>query len=525
MIPQSQAQRQGDLMPKRLPLVIEAANRDTTTNKDARLVNCYIETHGQGQNAEYWIFHRPGLLDSGTGQAASTGRGVYNWRGNIYSVFGSTLYKDGISKGTVDATNGVYKFSSSVGTTPRLQLGNGVNAYNYDDAAGLVQIPTTGTTVAAGSFVVGQTYLIATVGTTDFTLIGAASNTVGLSFNATGVGAGTGTATVSGFPVTFVKGWAFLDETTYVMTSTASIQGSHLNDTRLWDPLNVLVAEIEPDGGVALGKQLVNIIAMKEWTTEVFYDAGNLTASPLGRVAGAKSIYGCVAADSVQDCDGLLMWLARSRNASPSVVLMENLKVTPISTRPVERLLDGANLSTIYSWYIKFDGHRCYGLTLKNSNLTLVYDLQERMWHQWTDSAGNYFPIVAATFDSSMRRVMQHESNGKLYYCSPIYINDDGTVVPRDIYTPNFDGGVRRRKTMNFMEVIADQQPGSVLQVRVSDDDYQTWSNFRSVNLGEARPNLIECGTFYRRAHHLRHASNTPLRLQAVEMQIDLGVL
>jgi hypothetical protein len=52
-----------------------------------------------------------------------------------------------------------------------------------------------GTAVTAGAFVTGVRYVILTVGTTDFTLIGAASNTVGLSFVASGAGAGTGTAT------------------------------------------------------------------------------------------------------------------------------------------------------------------------------------------------------------------------------------------------------------------------------------------------------------------------------------------
>ncbi len=52
-----------------------------------------------------------------------------------------------------------------------------------------------GNSVAAGAFVVGIRYVILSVGTTDFTLIGAASNTVGVSFVATGVGTGTGTAT------------------------------------------------------------------------------------------------------------------------------------------------------------------------------------------------------------------------------------------------------------------------------------------------------------------------------------------
>jgi len=51
-----------------------------------------------------------------------------------------------------------------------------------------------GTVITAGSFIVGKTYVIATVGTTDFTLIGASANTVGVAFVATGVGAGTGTA-------------------------------------------------------------------------------------------------------------------------------------------------------------------------------------------------------------------------------------------------------------------------------------------------------------------------------------------
>lgn len=43
-------------------------------------------------------------------------------------------------------------------------------------------------------FTVGRGYTITTLGTTNFTAIGASSNTIGTSFVATGVGAGTGTA-------------------------------------------------------------------------------------------------------------------------------------------------------------------------------------------------------------------------------------------------------------------------------------------------------------------------------------------
>lgn len=47
--------------------------------------------------------------------------------------------------------------------------------------------------VSVTTLVAGKTYVISSVGTTDFTLIGALNNTVGTSFVATGVGIGTGT--------------------------------------------------------------------------------------------------------------------------------------------------------------------------------------------------------------------------------------------------------------------------------------------------------------------------------------------
>jgi hypothetical protein len=58
--------------------------------------------------------------------------------------------------------------------------------------------------VVAGSFVTGSTYTIVSVGSTDFTLIGAANNTVGTTFVATGAGTGTGTASLSGIPFPLV---------------------------------------------------------------------------------------------------------------------------------------------------------------------------------------------------------------------------------------------------------------------------------------------------------------------------------
>lgn len=66
-----------------------------------------------------------------------------------------------------------------------------------NDASSITYEP--GYSVTAGNFTIGATYLITSVGTTDFVAIGAAANVTGIHFTATGVGSGTGTAEYSRF--------------------------------------------------------------------------------------------------------------------------------------------------------------------------------------------------------------------------------------------------------------------------------------------------------------------------------------
>jgi hypothetical protein len=95
--------------------------------------------------------------------------------------------------------SGAYKFV--------LKDTNDVLIATYDNIPTLPQPPITndassisyeqGYTVTAGAFTVGATYRITNVGTTNFIAIGAAANTVGILFTATGVGSGDGTAEYS----------------------------------------------------------------------------------------------------------------------------------------------------------------------------------------------------------------------------------------------------------------------------------------------------------------------------------------
>lgn len=461
-------QAQTVALPKRLPLVIGPENRAAETDKDSKLVNGFMEKTPEG---DYQLYSRPGLGGSTQPSGgAANGYGTYNWLGDVYSVFGTSLYKNNTSIGTVDATGGVYQFTSSSGATPRLVLGNGVDAYTYD----------------------GSTFAI---------------------------------IPDADFPATFYKGWSYLDKTIYVMTSPNKIFGSDLDDPVAWDPLNLINAQVAQDLGVGLNKQLVYTVAFKQWTTEIFFDAQNSTGSPLGPVQGAKVNYGCASIDTVQDIDGVLYWICTNRNSSPQIIAMDNLKPVIISNPAIERLIDDADFSACCSFSFKEWGHWFYVVTMKNDNLTLVYDIKEKMWAQWTDTNGNYFPIVSATFNSAGRHVFQHESNGKLYIADAAYVNDDGSLFTTDIYTPNFDGGTRRGKQLNFMFFVGDRYPGSTLQVRFTDDDFKSWSNFQTVDMDTQKPYLDQQGTFKRRAYNFRHRCNARLRMAAIDLQMDLCTL
>lgn len=460
-------------LPKRLPLVISPENRAESVDRDSRMINCFLEKEKDG---EIWIYERPGLAQHSRPSGGNAeGRGVYNWQGDIYSIFDDTLYKNAAPiAGTVDTTNGVYRFSSSMGATPRLQLGNGIKGYNYDTGAGLVQI------------------------------------------------------TDVDFPTAFRKGWAYLDGTAYVLTPTAHVQGSDINDTINWDPVNDIMAQIEPDQGVATAKQLVYVVIFKQWTTEIFYDAGNPTGSPLAPVQGAKVDYGCAHQDSVQDINGALVWLAASRDAGLQVVSLVRLKAEVVSFPSIDRLLQNADLSTVYSWQVKVGSHRFYVLTLVEENLTLAYDLTEKNWYQWADTDGNYMPLVSSTFTSDFKAIVQHATNGRLYEMTMTAATDDSDLIQVDLYTPNFDAGTGRGKMLSQLRLIAEQGEGSLLQVRTNDHDYDPhkWTSWRELDMSQKYPYLSDCGSFVKRAHNLRHRRPVRMpRIQAVELQMDICTL
>ena len=77
---------------------------------------------------------------------------------------------------------------------PGLEIDEDLIIRSISDVPALLTAMTNYGVITAGAFVNAKVYKIKTVGTTDYTLIGASANTVGTTFTASGVGTGTGTA-------------------------------------------------------------------------------------------------------------------------------------------------------------------------------------------------------------------------------------------------------------------------------------------------------------------------------------------
>jgi hypothetical protein len=121
---------------------------------------------------------------------------------NQVHAYGRVTWQDQVVRTTSNAVQTVYSFAGAIQVALDTQLEVSVNSelqtlgVDYQ-VNGLSEVEFLGDPpglITAGNFVLGGIYTILTVGTTDFVAIGAASNTVGVTFIATGAGSGTGTA-------------------------------------------------------------------------------------------------------------------------------------------------------------------------------------------------------------------------------------------------------------------------------------------------------------------------------------------
>jgi len=114
-----------------------------------------------------------------------------------------------------------------------------------------------GINIDAGDFVIDEWYEIITLGTTNFQAIGAASNTVGITFQATGIGAGTGTGR---------RGMSRIDDIAIAFFVAGSVVANHAGAVAEWnDGTGYLTANLGVKAGTTGGPPANNVTIIEAW--------------------------------------------------------------------------------------------------------------------------------------------------------------------------------------------------------------------------------------------------------------------
>ena len=217
-----------------------------------------------------------------------------------------------------------------------------------------------------------------------------AANTFTYTFAGSATTPATGTISAVGGKV-LVRGIAFLDNYFFVMDTNATIWNCALNDATTWSGLNFITADIEPGAGVALFKMNDYVVALKTWSTEFFYDAGNSPGSPLSAVVNKYNMIGCASGDSLAEVNGVRFWISQTKQKGRSISTMVDLQsvegqaqLSKVSNPDIDRIVNLSTLATVYSMGLQIGGHAFYILTLVDLNITLAFDMITNSWAIWT---------------------------------------------------------------------------------------------------------------------------------------------
>jgi hypothetical protein len=316
----------------------------------------------------------------------------------------------------------------------------------------------------------------------------------------------------------------FVDGYYVVGTPDGLLYNSNVEDPTTWQAINYIGVVSDADKLVAIGRTINYIVAMGSETTEFFYDAGTSPGSPFLPYQNSVLQFGAAGEDTLVQMDNTLVWVSTNRQKGFQVMALAGQTPQIISNQYIERIINNADPDQMYAFSIKTAGHSLYILTLKDTGYTLVYDMAQHGWTYWTSTENNvegYFKLIHYTKFQD-KNLLQHETNGKSYIFNQNYYNDYGNPITVLCRTPLVDFGNNDRKFFSGAQVVGDKVDSYCL-LRYTNDDYQNYSNWVTINLSSPKSQANRLGQGRRRSFDLLHADNVPLRLQYLEIDFEQG--
>jgi hypothetical protein len=389
-----------------------------------RCVNLYMEKNPETSVFPFTHYPTPGLTLIKTAPSGSTWRGLYFASTNVlYGVCGNAVYLITPSwqfslLGTINSSSGTVSM-----------VDNGQYLFIVDGT-------TYSSTNPAGWTVNLTTNLLAPVN------------------NSAGTGGDQGGFYGSN-QVNYVDGYLIFNR-----PSTNQWYIS-LNNSIQIDPVDYASKSGYSDNIVGIGVSRRYIYLFGEFTTEVWFNAGN-TAFPFQEMPGTFMQYGCAATNSIAQLDGQMFWLAQSEQGQAFVCMTQNFAAVQISTFAIDQELQTyPTLSDAIGYTYEVNGHFFYVLTFPSANKTWVYDYSNQQWNEWAsmDSDGNLNRHLSNCFCFAYNQLVVGDwKSGNLYLLDQNNYTDNGMPINRIRGFYHQEDGMSDR--VRYKQFIAEMESG-----------------------------------------------------------------
>jgi hypothetical protein len=462
------------LRDKRLPLLGSYTNRDSSGSKDQRFINIFPETRKVEavESTRIYLNKRPGLTLY-KNIIAGAGRGLTWFRNTFYIAIGNKIYEDGVTPTAVLTLTGS---SGDLGM------------------------------LCANSSTLGDYLFIC-------------DGTAGWIINS----AGTVTSIVDvDFPTPHVPIPVFIDGY-IILAKNSDLFNCVLDTPTSWNSGEYISAEMFPDKVVALCRQNNQVVALGESSTEFFYDAANASGSPLTRNDSTVIQMGCAFPNALYQNEQTYIFVSQSESGGRAIWQVNGFQPKKISDEFIDRILDAETTPlTCEGFGFRTMGHLFFFVSLTSLNRTFVYDVEEKLWHEWSSNVGNthaHFSCTKMSDNHTGAVYLLHDTNGSVYKLDPTSYTDAGTSILCEVYTNKYDMDTYKRKFMTCVLPVADRSPsGNYINIRWTDDDYQTWSQYKPITLIDDFPSFARLGSFRRRAFNIKHDQPYALRLESLQV-------
>lgn len=471
---------------KKVNLMFQPNNRGTNVSTDEDYLNVFIELvkNKELQDEDAYITKRDGVSSYISAVSGTDIRGMHYNEDfkKLYYCVGSTMYIWNVATNVLSSTNLAF-FGTTSGDV-------GFCDYLYDTGV-VVVIATDGTTLKqiTSADVITQ-------------------------------------CTDPDLPV-HVPNPVFLDGYLFVLASgTSDLYNSDLNNPLLWTPGNFISAEIDADTAKGVYKLNNYLVVFGSKSIEYFWDAANATGSPLQRNDTPVKLNGLLGA--VASHGNKIYFVGNNVSGEPDAFVLEDFKIEPLGDQNLVRYLGSLTTDAYTNWkgsIIGIQGHTFY--LLNAGTLTYVMDLETKLWTRWAyQQSGSFLAQFAVNTKNAntYRPLFALEGSTVVHQMSPSVYQDSGITFTCSGITDNEYFDTYNQKAMYRVTVWADKPSSTAsLTLQWSDDDYQSYSTARTIDLFQERPSTNQLGRFRRRAFKWSFTNNTSFRIKGLEVNINQG--